>query len=363
MYDLIIIGGGPAGTAAAISAARSGAQVLLLERSRFPRHKVCGEFVSGESLDLLSRLISGARAALLRDSIRISRSRVFIDDKELALPIDPAAASIARYDLDLALWESAAQMGVDARQQLIVQGIEGRGPFHVITGDGDFEARAVINASGRWSNLSQISQQSESRTRWIGLKGHFAEPRPEPSVDLYFFKGGYCGVSPVNLDNSPREGRVNVCAMLQANVASKLSEVFKLNSALEARSREWQPLSDAVSTSPLIFRRPEPVCDGMLMAGDAAAFVDPFVGDGISLALRSGALAANCLAPFFGGQISLEAAAANYQRAYEGWLGPVFRSSAQVRRLVGLPRAIRAPLLRMLQKSPSVTRYLVSRTR
>jgi len=57
MYDLIVIGGGPAGSAAAIAAARAGAQVLLLERGRYPRHKVCGEFVSAESLDLLSTLL------------------------------------------------------------------------------------------------------------------------------------------------------------------------------------------------------------------------------------------------------------------------------------------------------------------
>ena len=71
LYDLIIIGGGPAGTSAAIFAARLGASVLLLERGRFPRHKVCGEFVSAESLSLLRDLLDHQYVALIRDAVRI----------------------------------------------------------------------------------------------------------------------------------------------------------------------------------------------------------------------------------------------------------------------------------------------------
>jgi flavin-dependent dehydrogenase len=62
MYDLIVVGGGPAGTSAAITCARHGARVLLLERGQFPRHKVCGEFVSAESLELLSDLLAPQHA-------------------------------------------------------------------------------------------------------------------------------------------------------------------------------------------------------------------------------------------------------------------------------------------------------------
>src|ERR1700688_1490182 len=111
-YDLIIIGGGPAGTSAAISAARSGASVLLLERGRFPRHKVCGEFVSAESLGLLTDLLDSDHAALLRNAIRIPQARVFLDGRVVQTAVDPPAASIARLDLDAALWHAAEGAGV-----------------------------------------------------------------------------------------------------------------------------------------------------------------------------------------------------------------------------------------------------------
>src|SRR3989449_6898822 len=155
-YDLIVIGGGPAGTAAAIVAGRSGRRVLLLERGRFPRHKVCGEFVSAESLDLLAALLGSQYAALQHDAIRIPRARLYLDGRVLETAVDPPAASIARLDLDAALWQSAKSAGVEARHQVTVQRIvrgPGAAPFRILTGGGEVEARALVKASGRWSNL------------------------------------------------------------------------------------------------------------------------------------------------------------------------------------------------------------------
>src|SRR5947207_4027974 len=103
-YALVVAGAGPAGSAAAITAARSGAQVLLLERGRFPRHKVCGEFVSAESLELLSSLLDPQHLSLLSEAVLISQTRIFVDGQIVRSSIAPPAASIARIDLDLALW-------------------------------------------------------------------------------------------------------------------------------------------------------------------------------------------------------------------------------------------------------------------
>ena len=362
-YDLIIIGAGPAGTSAAISAARQGASVLLLERGRFPRHKVCGEFVSAEALGLLRDLLDLEHAALIQDAVRIPRARVFLDGRTLQASVDPPAASIARFELDLALWQSARSAGVDARQQVTVQSIVGCGPFRITTSDGEFETRALVNASGRWSNLNRPpAENGVPREKWLGVKAHFAEPPSEPSVDLYFFEGGYCGVQPVAVAGESA-GRVNASAMVRADVASTLPEVFARHPALRERSRNWSLLSDLVSTSPLIFRRPQPQRDGILMAGDAAGFVDPFVGDGISLALRSGALAAHCLGPLFAGEAALSEAVRRYRQAYEQSLLPVFRASSTLRRMLVLPGPVRKPLLFILERTPAMTDYLVRKTR
>ncbi len=368
MYDLIVIGGGPAGTSAAITAARSGARVLLLERGRFPRHKVCGEFVSAESLDLLAELLNSQYAALLHDAIRIPRARLYLDGRVLETTVDPPAASIARLDLDAALWQSAKSAGVEARLEITVQSIfpssPGTGSFRILTGSEEFEARALVNASGRWSNLIGAPTKSvATRERWLGIKAHFGESSADASVDLYFFEGGYCGVQPVGLRGSDSRPRVNACAMVRADVARTLPEVFAQHPALFQRSAGWQLLSEAITTSPLIFSHPKPEQNGVLMAGDAAGFVDPFVGDGISLALRSGSLAGQCLIPLFAGEISLQDASRNYRQTYEKRLAPVFRASSKIRRMLTLPRALRKPLLFLLESTPGMTRYVVRRTR
>jgi menaquinone-9 beta-reductase len=365
MYDLIVIGAGPAGSSAAITAARSGARVLLLERGRFPRNKVCGEFVSAESLDLLSSLLDLSGKDLLSEAHRIPLARIFSDRFMLPIPISPPAASVARFDMDAALWQAATDSGVETHEQATVQSVKGTGPFTVVANENAFECRALINASGRWSNLTaRTNETSTARPKWLGLKAHFAEENPSPSVDIYSFRGGYCGVQPVSLREQKDENRINVCAMVRADVASSLKQAFCQNPFLAKRSQNWQPLMQPVSTSPLIFREPNPVDGNILMAGDAAGFVDPFVGDGISLALRSGNLCARSLAPFMRNEISLVAAAQSYHQAYKRELLPVFRISSKVRHLYFLlPEVARTMILAAFQRTPAFTQYLVRHTR
>lgn len=364
-FDLIVIGGGPGGCSTAIAAARSGARVLLLESGRYPRHRVCGEFVSAESLALLSELLSGENREVMGNALRISQSRVFADSAPLRLPIQPAAASIPRFDLDRALWQSCLEAGVDARQSHLVRYFHGEGPFTVNANGERFAAKALVNAAGRWSFLtSGAIRERASEKRWIGVKAHFFEKDPSPTVDLYFCEGGYCGVQPV----SPRgmnggTRMVNACAMFRADVATDLPDIFAAHPALRERSRAWQIAMDPVRTSPLIFHKPESVQGTMLQVGDAATFVDPFIGDGISLALRSGALAAKCLAGYLQGACALKEAAALYEELYTRRLAPVFRASSVLRNLLRVPSIIRRPAMSLLQHTPALTRQIVRLTR
>jgi len=341
-FDLVVIGGGPAGSAAAITAARAGAHVLQLERGLLPRQRVCGEFVSPESLEILSGLIGDHE--LLGTSQSISATRIFVDDEILTLPIRPSAASITRYDLDSALWQASLANGVECRQQVRVQRIETEQLFRIKTPNESFEAKAVINATGRWSNLRAHDQRS-SLPKQLGAKAHFREADPTASVDLYFFEGGYCGVQPVARDV------VNVCAVVEASVATSLDEIVALHPKLWRRSRGWEQIFSTVSTSPLIFRKPQPVADDVFQVGDAAGFIDPFVGDGISLALRSGVMAGETLAPFLQNESSLEDVLAVYSKRYMAELVPPFRAASQLRRLFRIPRALRGITARAIQWS------------
>jgi len=316
--DVAIVGGGPAGTAAAISAARAGLRTILFERGRFPRHKVCGEFVSAESHQLLADLL-GSDHALLKTPPAISGARMFSDGRCVEFSLGSAGWSISRHDLDAALWDAAKSSGVDCRE-LVTAELVNKGS---VTVQGSVvTAGSVLNATGRWSNLKR--PVTVPSPRWIGLKAHFTGEQAPPSTDIYFFEGGYCGVQPIG------PNAVNASAMVRSDLATTLEEVFAAHPELSKRSRTWKQSFATLSTSPLIHAKPTPVCDGVVNIGDAAGFVDPFVGDGISLALRSGVLAVQCAKnPGYYEQ--------EYLRRFRG----VFETAALARRIVHAPEFVR----------------------
>ena len=353
IFDLAVIGAGPAGASAAITAARAGFDVALFEAGSFPRHKVCGEFISGEAVPILYSLFADCR--LLANVPRIRSARIFLDGRRGEFTVDPEAISLSRHDLDFHLWNSALAEGVDGRARTRVISIKKVDYlFSISTKEEMIHARAVINATGRWSNLA--SSKRDTNGHWIGLKQHFFEDHANPQCDLYFFPGGYCGVQSLG------KGTINVAAMVRADVARNLDAVFQQNPDLARRSRGWRPASEPVATSPLVFSVPRTSDAGTILVGDAAAFLDPFAGDGISIALHSGQLAATALTPYLQGNCSIHAALDSYTRAHRDLLQPALKAAARLRFLLQLPKPLRLTALSLIQ-FPALSRLAVQTTR
>jgi menaquinone-9 beta-reductase len=356
-FDLAIVGAGPAGSSCAITASRLGARVVLFEAKDFPRHRVCGEFVSAESLGVLANLLQDVPAAakVFEAAPVIDQMRLLLGERIIAAQVFPPALSTSRYELDALLWEAARHAGVLTHSSCEVVSSDGDGPFTLQTSYGRFSARALIVAAGRWSQFA-ADRTVPPGPKWIGLKGHFQEPWTEASTDLYFFTNGYCGVQPV------AHGVVNACAMVRSDRATSLEEVCKLHPGLARRAATWQAIMQPVNTAPLIYREPQPVRGNTIFIGDAAAFIDPFAGDGISIALRSGRTAAECLSEFLLGRCPLLASVAAYQHEYNMQFAPLISAAARVRSLFSLP-AIAKPTVFELLRLPGLIPYMIRKTR
>ena len=363
-YDLVIVGGGLAGCAAAITLMRSvpQARVLVLERGFYPRHKVCGEFVSPEGCAALDKLLEADEVSLLvNQAPPIVQANIHVDGRTLSAPVRPPAASITRFDLDSALWKQAEKLGAECCEKCPVLKVQGDGPFEITIERANIHSAALINAAGRWSIFNRTKTRDRNgchNIKWIGLKAHFAEATSSRSgvIDLYLFNGGYCGVQPVGLE------RVNACAMVRAEAATTLGEVFMLHPELYRDSQDWIPVMETVTTSPLYFRKPAPIEGKIINAGDAAGFIDPFVGDGMTLALHSGILAAQALTGLLKKEFNLRMAIEIYSHEYNARLLPAFQRARWLRKMISLPGVVRMPLARLIQMT-GTTESLLKATR
>ena len=296
ILDVLVIGGGPAGAAAAIRLAEDGARVMLVERERTPVHKVCGEFLSGEALSYLERLgldlVGMGALPLQRVALESCRNMN-------ALPFP--AMSLTRRRLDDQLLRRADASGACVRLGCQVERLErSRALWHATLAGGEqITAGAVFIACGK-HDLRGHPRPKGKQPGMIAFKMYWhlsAEEAGslEHAVELFSFPGGYGGLQPVE------DGLVNLCCLVQGNAFRKLggrweallarmrsSSCYLRQRLCHAEPQLEKPLT--VSSIPYGFLRQ--VSDGLWYLGDQAVVIPSFTGDGISLALHTGALAA-----------------------------------------------------------------------
>lgn len=255
-----ILGGGPAGAAAAISGLKAGVSCQLIEKSKFPRHKVCGEFFSPEIQGELEKL--GAWDAFQEAGpARIRRMKLCFGRREKASRLPEPAWGLSRYAFDLLLFERARDLGASVHREI--------------------EREPNVIARGRKLDASPRGQ------RLFGFKAHFEGP-VDDAVELFFFDRCYVGVAPVE------GGRTNVCGLGPEDVLRRFEfdfdAVVRESPALAERLRPLERSMKWISTGPLEYRQAFEKSDAY-PAGDALSFVDPFTGSGLLAAVKTGGLA------------------------------------------------------------------------
>ncbi len=359
-FDIAIIGAGPAGSSAAIALAGKGYSVALLDKERFPRGKLCGDFLNPVNW-LLLRELKVEHAVLERphETISIFRFTSFSgEEAEIPLPASRDETTVGlglrRFELDYVLLEKARSLGVTVLDGWKPKELKRQPDGWILKTDpsdvlGELGARMLIGADGRnsWvAHHSGLADPAAMQGRSVGfqfrLKG---AKRATGKVEIHLFPGGYAGIVGIDgdtvtlglaiekqrlPDGPPRESLLN--SILPQNPS--LREILRSGSVNEMRS-----------TYPVYFPPRRACGDGVLLVGDAARVNEPVTGEGIYFALKSGLLAARTIDRAFQKSDVSADQLSSYERECRLAFRTRWRINALIRWLIYRP-ALLSPLIR-----------------
>jgi geranylgeranyl reductase family protein len=349
--DLVVAGAGPAGAAAALTAARHGLSVVCIDRARFPRDKTCGDGLTTQALRILEALglthrdLATAGYFPVRECVVVSPSG---REAHLPLPTDgDHAGVVARAGLDAALLALLPDAGVDLREGATLEelAISADGVKVRCAGDVTIEARHLVAADGHWSTVRRQLHPDEPRDlgTWHAARQYFDGVDDERLWVLFEqdLLPGYAWVFPMpggganvgfGVLRAGRHGRELKELWADVIARPRLRAVLGRNAHARDTVRAW-PIPTAYS--------PARLTDGpVLYAGDAAAVVDPLTGEGIAQALESGVAAAGAIAE--GGDS--DTVASRYRDHVDRALGRDLRFAHRLQRILASPRGARASI-------------------
>lgn len=308
--DILIVGGGPAGATSALYLTELGFDITLVEKKKFPRETLCGEFLSKEvtvilkELDLYEEFIS-LKPNKLKSFKAISKS-----GDELTSPLSFEAYGMKRSMFDEMLLNRVKRKNINVIQPGEVLGINktNRGFFtEMLAATGEsygINSRYVIGAYGRQNKLDKKLGRNfiDKKSQLNGVKFHFPvnmlkEFCPD-EIRIYFDEEFYCGINQVN------ESEVTVCFLEHRNQSQispreRLLEVIKSNPKFNRlftnEAIDFIKSINVYGTGNIFFGKRKLVENGIIMIGDSARVIAPLAGDGIGMAMESAKLLSSIL--------------------------------------------------------------------
>ena len=311
-FDVIVIGGGPGGCAMALDLNRRGYNVALCDQAKFPRDKVCGEFISPGADPILEQLgVLNAIEALMPKRLKgVAISSYESAEMVIDYPVStgsklrPTSLSVPRYQLDALFLKQIQIAGVKVFEQHkvtdfifndgCVAGVQG---WDETKTSFSINCKLVADAGGRNAiSLRKFSLKRESKGRSkIAFSAHWQGVRlPEDYCYMHISRPGYTGISSVG------NGRANVVMVVEASALTSAKienpetfyhRVLMQNCRRSKMLESGERIEPVRSVESLAFAVKPVPCGGLILVGDATGFIDPFTGEGIYLSLRSSQLA------------------------------------------------------------------------
>jgi len=298
--SVIVVGGGLAGLIASIRLVRVGIGCTLIEKKKYPFHRVCGEYISNETLPFLKR------EALFPERFNPPSINQFqlssVSGKTSKLSLDLGGFGISRYSLDHFLYQQAIQEGVNVVLQEeveLVTYLEAEDIFKVKTDRQEFFATLAIGTFGKRSKMDSVLKRRfmEKRSPYVGVKYHIRTQHPDNLIALHNFNGGYCGISNIE------DGKTNICYLVHRDQVKRFKGIREMEENVLFQNPFLKSIfhsSDFLFDKPEIineisFETKEPIVNHILMAGDAAGMIAPLCGNGMAMAIHSGKMVSDII--------------------------------------------------------------------
>ena len=363
--EVLIIGGGLAGLTAAIHLSKIGLNVILIEKNEYPKHKVCGEYISNEVLPYLKYLdlnISNLQPSNITNLEFSTLSGKII---KTALPL--GGFGISRYTLDEYLYNKAIANGCKIIQDTVTSIVFEEEEFTVTTSDKTiFKSKVVIGAFGKRSTIDQKLNRNfiQKKSHWLAVKSHYSGDFPNDLVGLHNFKGGYCGVSKVE-NNS-----INICYLADyktfkkyRNIADYQEHVVFQNPHLRTIFSKFKLLfENPLTISQISFDKKQSVENHILMIGDTAGLIHPLCGNGMAMAIHSAKIVSELVAQYYNHEIKSRA---ELESRYETEWNSNFKDRLRMGRFLSnllQKQKLSAILLRMLIIFPFLLPIIIKKT-
>jgi len=361
--DVIVVGGGLAGLTCGIHLAKKGLAVTIIEKSAYPKHKVCGEYISNEILPYLNWL--GADVSEL-NPVSIKKFQFSsLSGAPVSAQLPLGGFGVSRYALDDFLYKKALDSGckiVEAN----VTGINFIDDKFTVAADKIYNAKIVLGAFGKRSNLDQQLSRKfmHKKSPWLAVKAHYKGDFPDDVVALHNFPGGYCGISKVEND------LLNICYLADYKTFKQYKDIQEYQQQQVYKNQHLKAIfegSNLVFEKPLTisqvsFDKKEAVENHILMIGDTAGLIHPLCGNGMAMAIHSAKIAAELVFLYFAGTIkSRHELESRYSREWK----LNFRKRLKAGRLLGIAlqnRMLTKPLMNLMVLFPSLLPRIIKQT-
>src|SRR5438876_6437893 len=349
-FEVAIVGGGPAGSTCAAFCAAAGLRTLVLEREKFPREKVCGDCINPACWPVLERLELAEQIRNRPHGVLDAVEFIAMGGQKLRADLprrDNGMISVKRSLFDHLLLERARTVGAEVREEATVIALDRTAAknWKIEIVREAFAARIIVRADGRNSTVARLRNLlPRSERERVALQAHIPLPRDfGDRIVLQFLPEGYSGQAPVN------DSELNLCLVGTPPTISSLrnwaEREFKL-----AAEQAWRTITP-------LTRAPVPAAhENLFFIGDAARVVEPFTGEGIYYALRSGELAANAIVKIIrdeNRQLAIREFVRAHAAMYRGrlWINRLARAAVLSPRIASLfvhAARIQPPIWRLL---------------